>query len=61
MRVGSLVRVCQSIKEYRDILGEQTGIVLRVDRETNPQLIDIMWSDGPIESLYEDEIELLSD
>lgn len=59
MKIGSLVRVRQDIKEYVDVLGTQTGIVLSVDRTTNPGLIDIVWPDGPIESLYEDEVEVL--
>lgn len=60
MRMGSLVRVRQDIKEFTEVLGEQTGIVVRVEDNTEPPLLDILWSNGEIEQLYLDEIEILS-
>ena len=59
MRMGSLVRVRQDIKEFADLLGVQTGIVIRIEDHTEPQLLDILWSNGEIEKLYSDEVELL--
>ncbi len=59
MRIGSLVRVRQDIKEFTDLLGEQTGIVVRIEEYTEPQLLDILWSNGEIEKLYSDEVEML--
>ena len=61
MRLGSLVRIRQDIKEFADLLGGQTGIVIRVEEYTEPQLLDILWSTGEIEKLYSDEIEVLQD
>ncbi len=59
MRLGSLVRIRQDIKEFTDLLGGQTGIVIRVEEDTEPELLDILWSSGEIEKLYSDEIEVL--
>ena len=59
MRTGSLVRVRQDIKEFTDLLGGQTGIVIRAEENTEPALLDILWSTGEIERLYTDEVELL--
>tara|TARA_Y100001937_G_C6847024_1_gene210363 strand:+ start:146 stop:328 length:183 start_codon:yes stop_codon:yes gene_type:complete len=57
--LGSLVRIRQDIKEFTDLLGGQTGIVIRVEEDTEPELLDILWSSGEIEKLYSDEIEVL--
>ena len=61
MKIGSLVIVRQDIVEYVDVLGKQVGIVLGIDNHTEPQLIEIMWPDGPTETLYSDEVEVLCD
>ena len=60
MRMGSLVRVRQDIKEFTDLLGGQTGIVVQIEDNTEPPLLDILWPSGEIERLYSDEVELLS-
>ena len=61
MKEGSLVRIKQSIKAYREAMGEQIGVVISTvswNSPTQPNLLQIYWPDGDgFENLYEDEVE----
>ena len=60
MRVGDLVIMNPTIKEYVSERGRTAGIVLGVhDPDTNPRLGLIMWPDGETENLYSDEIKVV--
>lgn len=60
MKAGDLVMIKQSIREYVDERGESLGVILEVCHpSTMPSLGIIMWSDGEIERLYSDEVDIV--
>jgi len=64
MKKGDLVRVNSQIDELVAELGAITGIIIEVSiaqsKQTVPMLTDVLWSNGDIESLYTDELELIN-
>ena len=66
MKVGDLVTVNQSIEEYTAVKGDTTGIIIseKLDQDgwmgkPHTRLFEIMWPDSEIESLYENEVEIV--
>ena len=61
MKVGDLVMIRQDIEEFRDAHGEETGLLLyEYDPKSVPRLFSVLWSNNETESLYEDELDLVS-
>jgi len=63
MKIGDLVRVNSQIDEYVDELGETIGVIIDIsddDTLTVPLIAEVLWSSGELESLYSDELDLIS-
>ena len=60
MKLGDLVIMRQSIKEYVAERGRTTGVVIGLNEpQVEPRLGLIMWPDGETENLYEDEVDII--
>ena len=61
MNIGDLVRMNQQIPEYAAAMGNTVGLVVRIyEPITVPALLEVQWPAGEAESLYTDELELVS-
>ena len=61
MNIGDLVRMNQQIPEYVEAMGHTVGIIVGVlEPYTQPVLLEVQWPHGEAESLYTDELELIS-
>ena len=58
MQIGSLVRVNGEIKEYVEDLGGTLGVVVQMWHQSSPELCEVLWSNGELERLYTDELEV---
>ena len=58
IKEGDLVTVNQNIPEYVAERGSTPGVIIGDhDPSTTPQLFSVLWPDGEIEALYEDELQ----
>jgi len=63
VKVGDLVRISQTIEEYRLVMGKKVGAVIEViiKPSEGTDLLKIYWSGNDFEYLYTDEVELVSE
>lgn len=60
MKVGDLVVINQDIPEFVVERAQMSGVIIGgYYPKTTPCLFDVMWADGEIEKLYEDELNLV--
>ena len=58
IEAGDLVTVNQDIPEYVAERGGTPGVIIGdYDPSTTPQLFSVLWPDGEVEALYEDELQ----
>ncbi len=61
MNVGDLVMIRQDVPEYVAERGTSLGVIIGAhDPKTVPQLFEVLWTGGEVESLYEDELDSAS-
>ena len=60
IQLGDLVGFEESFFQDSDSLKDYTGLVVKnVMDDVEPALLEVFWSDGTFETLYEDELRLL--